>query len=325
MDLIASVIQCYQFNELYELSVLIDRMCVEYEIEGIIPTSGAENLKNLPAPLIGTDPEIGGKFQDKRYIQEFFENLSIPIPPLCNEDEYPAMLKPVRGSGGWRNTIVRKQEDIRAWQELFPEEDFILQRIIEGIPASVCCVGNGEAAKAIAVNQQIMREKGPYRFGFSGSITPFDHRMVPVMIKYAECAAAASGCRGILGIDFIVQDDSVYAIELNPRFVATLDTIERATGVNLFSLHVDACRGDIPSSVPLPVSYSVRKILFADKDIRVISDIGRFGLNVADIPLPLSEIEEGGAIISVFGKGYDRVSSLADLDTTINSVTKYIG
>ena len=313
-----------QFDELEELPLKIGIMCSRYDVDAIITTSGAENLSGLPVPVLGTDPDIAGLYLDKNYTQTWFEELNIPVPPRALPGEYPAMLKPLRGSGGWRNTIVRSDADITLWKEAFPDEPFLLQKVVPGIPSSVCCVAGVGEARAIAVNRQIMRENGPYRFGFSGSLTPFDHPQREVMIRYAERAAAASGCRGVVGIDFMVTDDTVYAIELNPRFVATLDTIESATGVNLVKLHVDACRGSIPRSMPAPVRHVVRRILFADKPCSILTDLSGLMPAVADVPVVPAFFEEGGAIISVYGQGPDPESALEALDTTIRGVTQYI-
>lgn len=290
----------------------------------IVPTSGAENLKDLPVPVLGTSPAVADRFLDKQFIQGFFEGLNIPVPSLVRKGSYPAMLKPARGSGGWRNAVVRSDEDVAEWCDTFPDEPYILQEIVTGTPASVCCVADGKDARAIAVNRQIMRGEGQYRYGFCGSVTPFNHPLAGEMVRYAETAAAASGCRGIMGVDFMVSDSEVYAIELNPRFVATLDTIEAATGLNLFSMHCDACRGILPGSMPTPLRFAMRRILFAEKPVRICSDLGHLRPNVADIPVPPAKLEEGSAVISVFGTGPDEASAERKLDTTIRVVSEYI-
>lgn len=323
-DLREDTVTCRGFDELTELPLLIDEICRTYGIEMIVPTSGAENLQDLPVPVLGTPPAVADRFLDKQFIQVFFEGLNIPVPPLTRRGIYPAMLKPARGSGGWRNAVVRSDEDVAMWCEQFPDEPYILQKIVSGTPASVCCVADGKEARAIAVNRQIMRGEGSYRYGFCGSVTPFNHPLAGEMVGYAEMAAAASGCRGIMGVDFMVSDSKVYAIELNPRFVATLDTIEAATGLNLFSIHCDACRGILPGSMPTPLRFAMRRILFAEKPVRICSDLGHLRPNVADIPVPPAEFEEGSAVISVFGTGPDEASAEITLDTTIRVVREYI-
>lgn len=323
-DLRNHTLACMSFDELSDLPVRIREMCETYAIDGIIPTSGAETLCDLPAPILGTDARIAARFLDKGFIQDWFCGLNIPVPPLAESGEFSAMLKPRSGSGGWRNTVVSTPDDITSWMEAFPGEPFLLQRIVQGIPASVCCVAGGGRARAIAVNRQILRGEGQYRFGFAGSLTPFHHPMQDAMISYAERAAAASGCRGILGIDFMVSDDAVYAIELNPRFVATLDTIEAATGVNLVDLHLSACQGILPDTMPVPQQYALRRILFADRHCEITHDLSFLSPQVADIPVPPAVFDEGSAVISVYGSGQDLASAQEALDTTIRVVRQYI-
>jgi hypothetical protein len=323
-DLRQNTVSCKKFEELSELPGLIREICETFLIDAIIPTSGAETLDCLPSPVLGTDPVTAGRFLDKGFVQDWFSDLGIPVPPLARPGEFPAMLKPLSGSGGWRNTVVNSADDIDAWREAFPDEPFLLQKLVQGIPASVCCVAGYGRTRALAVNRQILRGEGPYRFGFAGSITPFDHPLQEEMISCAERAAAASGCQGILGIDFMVSDDEIYAIEINPRFVATLDTIEAATGMNLVKIHLDAFQGVLPDLTPVPAQYAIRRILFADRPCEVADDLSFLSSRVADIPVPPAMFEEGNAIISVYGTGASLAHAQVALDTTIRVVRQHI-
>ncbi|HWQ67632.1 MAG TPA: ATP-grasp domain-containing protein [Methanospirillum sp.] len=324
LDLRSCVCAYLQFEELAELPDLISQICNEHQIDAIITTSGAEDLSRLPAPLLGTDRAVATRFLDKAETQRFFESHGFPVPGIAPSGAYPAMLKPCRGSGGWRNAVVRSEADIRRWEELFPGEPYILQEIAEGIPASVCCVTTGSSAKAIAVNRQIMRGTEDAPFGFSGSETPFVHPLAGQMRDLAEQIAAASGCRGIIGIDFMVTDQSCVAIEINPRFVGTLDTMERATGLSMVKLHIDACQGILPDSIPDPERCYMRRILFATQDVTIDEDLSFLAPSVADIPAPPASFSPGEAIISVFGDGDDSVGAEASLDKTIRTAVQYI-
>ena len=124
----------------------------------------------------------------------------------------------------------------------------------------------------------------------------------PFMVRYAERIASASGCVGTIGIDFMTGD-TVHAIEVNPRFQATLDTIEMATGFNLFGAHVGACHGTLPSRRPACRQVAARKILFAEKDMEISRNLVRFSPLIADIPWPGTSFEEGQAVLSVYGWG----------------------
>jgi hypothetical protein len=144
------------------------------------------------------------------------------------------------------------------------------------------------------------------------------------MIRYAEHIAAESGCTGTIGIDF-VAGDQIHAIELNPRFQGTLDTIEIATGRNLFSAHVEACRGILPAGRPVCRQAAARRILFAERDMVVNSNLIRFSPMIADIPWPGTSFEEGQAVVSVYGWGAGYAEAMDILDKHIRTVQQYMG
>ena len=53
---------------------------------------------------------------------------------------------------------------------------------------------------------------------------------------------------GLNGIDFIVLDGIPYALEINPRWSASMELVERAYGVSMFAIHAAACvNGVLPS------------------------------------------------------------------------------
>jgi predicted ATP-grasp superfamily ATP-dependent carboligase len=311
-----------KFDELDDLPDAIDRISRRHSFDIFVVTSGAEDIPTT-LPLCGTSPDKVARFLDKLEIQRFFEDTKIPVPRSV-EGEYPAMIKPRRGAGGWRNGILRSDADLAAWEKLYPGVPYILQEFVPGQPASVSCIANGSEARAIAVNEQVLRGDGESSFGFSGSITPFSHPLATRMIAIAEQIAARSGCLGSVGIDFVISGDTPYAIEINPRFQGTVDTVEMALGCNLFQYHVNACRGILPRALPTPEKVAVRSILFADRDMTVTADLGKLAPNVADIPWPGTFFEQDQAIVSVYGTGRNREEALAELDKHISTVRQYI-
>jgi hypothetical protein len=287
-----------------------------------VPTSGAEILP-VGIPRYGPVPERAATFLDKGLTSCFFQETGVPAPATLLERTYPAMVKPRSGSGGWRNAVLHNDEQWRKWKEDLDDPPALWQEVVEGTPASVCCVTDGTRARAVAVNEQLLRGGEDAAYGFSGSITPFVHPFADELVRSAENIASASGCTGTIGVDFVVGE-TPYAIEVNPRFQGTVDTVEMATGINLFSLHVDACEGRIPDKMPVPGQFAARKILFARDDLQVGEDLINFPF-VADVPWPGSNIEKGGAIVSVYGWGPSRRDAILMLDKHISTVQQYIG
>ncbi|MBP1929668.1 putative ATP-grasp superfamily ATP-dependent carboligase [Methanolinea mesophila] len=311
------------FEELGDLPGAIGEMIGRHPVDYAVLTSGAESLRP-GVPICGTPPDKIRRFLDKLTMQNFFGELGVPTPALSPPGVYPAMLKPREGSGGWRNRVVFTRAEQEEWEKFFEYPDFIAQEVVEGLPSSVCCVSDGIRARAVAVNEQLLRGEESAAYGFSGSITPLDHPLAPRMMDIAEKIAGASGCVGTLGVDFVLGD-APRVIEVNPRFQATLDTVERATGVNLFSLHAGACRGRIPAERPKTTGVAARKILFAERETVIRTDLSKLGPIVADIPYPGTEVGEGRAIVSVLGWGKDRAGAMGMLDKHISAVLQYMG
>ncbi len=312
-----------RFEELDELIPAITEMCQKHQIDWLVPTSGAELLES-PVPLLGADTRSAERFMDKCATQDFFEEIGVEAPRLLPPGQFPAMVKPRSGSGGWRNMVVFCEAEKRAWDEAFNHAPAITQEVVSGAPCSVCCVADGSRARAIAVNEQLLRGSGRAEYGFCGSVTPLRDSRAGLLGGIGEKIAAASGCRGTVGIDFVLGDRA-WAIEVNPRFQATLDTVEMAAGVNLFSLHARACGGSLPAERTRAGRVAVRTIVFAERDMVMKEDLSRFSPAVADIPWPGTEFEEGQAVISVFGQGADREEAFAMLDKHMKSIQQYMG
>ena len=312
-----------KFEDLVDLPDAIDRIAGRHTFDLFVPTSGAEELP-VPIPLCGTPRDRIGRFLDKLDIQHFFESCNVPVPGIRGDDEYPAMIKPRRGAGGWRNAIVRDKTGMMAWESLYPEVPFIRQEVVDGIPASVCCITDGNSARALTVNEQVLRGGGESAYGFCGSVTPSDHPLVPELVAIAEQIAAASGCLGTIGIDFVAGKKKAWAIEVNPRFQGTVDTVERACGCNLFDLHVGACQGRLPAAAPPACQVAVRSILFADRDTTITNDLSQLKEFISDIPWPGTFFEKDQAMVSVHGLGPTRAEAYALLDKHITTVRQYM-
>jgi len=311
-----------RFEELADLPGAIEEIRSRNRIDHLVLTSGAESCICPGISRAGTDPSIISRFIDKMETQAFFEGISVPHPCLGAHDQFPVMAKPITGAGGWRNAVISSGEEMEAWIEKI-DLPYMTQELIAGVPASVSCLSDGRRAVAVAANEQILRGDGEASFGFAGSITPCDHPLAGEMMDCAEKIAAATGCIGSIGVDFVLSDKAV-AIEVNPRFQATLDTVESSTGLNLFALHMQACVGILPEKRPEPRRYAARRILFAEDDCIILRDLRRFGSFIADIPAIGTEFSKGDAIVSIFGYGDTRDGALRMLDNHISIIAPYL-
>ena len=313
-----------KFEELADLPDAIDRICHRHSFDFFVPTSGAEVLP-APVPLMGTPHAAIRRLMDKLETQHFFDSLAVPAPRIFPDGEYPAMVKPRAGAGGWRNAVIHNDVEMSAWRALYEDVPHIRQEIVKGMAASVCCVATGSAAMAVTTNEQILRGgDGESAFGFAGSVTPCSHPRAAEMTALAERITAASGGIGTIGVDFVIGEYGPVAIEVNPRFQGTVDTVEMACGCSLFDLHMDAFRGILPQVRPQARQVAARKILFADRDMTVGLDLSCLKEFVSDIPWPGTFFEEEQAVVSVYGWGPNREAAFSLLDKHITTVRQYM-
>ncbi|MBP2132583.1 putative ATP-grasp superfamily ATP-dependent carboligase [Methanomicrobium sp. W14] len=324
-DLRRATEYCRTFEELAEIPGIVEELDKKEDFDFIVTTSGAENLE-FTKKVCGTDPKTASCFLNKKSIQDFFESNSIPAPVIAENGQYPAILKPCTGAGGWRNQKVSNLQEEEEWVSLWPDEPYIRQEIAEGIPCSVSCISDGKKAVAVSFNEQFIRGgSGEKHYGFAGAVTPFTHPFEDEIINTAEKAVSLSGCKGSVGVDFIASENGFCAVEINPRFQATMDIVEKSYGINLFSMHINACRGVLPKScVKSPLQYTARKVIFADCDIVVKDDLSGLCPRIADVPCKGTLIDEGSAVLSVYGEGPSRSDALGSLDKTIKDIGRYI-
>jgi predicted ATP-grasp superfamily ATP-dependent carboligase len=194
--------------------------------------------------------------------------MDIPHPETESIDKadelgFPLMLKPISGSGGMRNIIVRNEEELSGFEERNDSREFIAQEFIEGIPCSASVISSGEDAVAVALNEQLIGVPG-LPFAYCGNITPFHSKFNDEMIRYAKQIAIEFGLVGSNGVDFIQTKKGIVVIEVNPRFQGSMDTVEPAFGINIFDAHVKSFSGELPE-VRESTCFAAKSIVYANK------------------------------------------------------------
>ena len=86
-------------------------------------------------------------------------------------------------------------------------------------------------------------------FRYAGNLVPLDgpaaaRREIGAI---ADALSREYGLRGLNGFDFILRDDRPVVVEVNPRYCASMELLERASGRSVFALHLAACRGELPA------------------------------------------------------------------------------
>ncbi|HVQ16019.1 MAG TPA: hypothetical protein VMS40_20605, partial [Vicinamibacterales bacterium] len=116
---------------------------------------------------------------------------------------------------------------------------------------------------------------------------------------------------GVGSIDVIASKDGLQPVEVNPRWSASMELIERVRGISMFALHADACgRARLPGfdirTLPGKHRTQGKAIVFARRDV-IIGDTRPWleDSTVRDVPHEGDQIAAGQPICTVFADGSD--------------------
>lgn len=225
-------------------------------------------------------------------------------PPGRTSARGPWLLKPRRSGGGHGITLWTRGRGV-------PRNMYLQQRIA-GIPGSISFAADGSSIVVLGFSRQLV---GDMRFGTSGyrycgSVLGSDGvRLFPRQRELLQRAGAVAEAItrefqlvGLNGIDFMAHRGVPYPIEVNPRFSASMELIERAQGVSMFQIHADACHGLLPAPPERQSIVHGKAIVFARGDTRIPSAAARWARErwMADIPDGGERIRQGRPICTVF-------------------------
>ncbi|MFW5987123.1 MAG: ATP-grasp domain-containing protein [Methanohalophilus sp.] len=295
----------------------------ETDFDGVVLGSGFENLEReiFDCPVLNNSVRHMEIVSNKKYFAEELQKLDIAhpetyvatSPPKINN---PMILKPAIGGGGIFNKIVTSEDELEYQignlfkAGNFKPDELILQEVIHGTAASVSMISDGKQATTIAVNEQLIGVPWLTNipFAYCGNITPMQTPYEKEMIGICEKLCKYFELKGSNGMDFIITEKGPVILEINARFQGSLDSVEIATGINLFQAHVDAFKGMLPEK-PKYQRWGGRTILYASgKPVTVSKQISEaFGKeSFADIPKPGYEAFPDEPVVSILAEGNSR-------------------
>jgi predicted ATP-grasp superfamily ATP-dependent carboligase len=213
------------------------------------------------------------------------------------------LVKPLASGGGHR---------VRGWTGRLPAGCY-LQSFVAGVPCSVVFVAARGRAVPIGYSRQIVGDAafGARGYRYCGSLLTCDGHgevLEPLVRRasvLATVAAAEFDLAGVNGIDFIACGGEPVAIEINPRWSASMELVERASGVPVFGLHAEACAsGRLPARAPRPRAVRVqgKAIVFARRTVTVGRTDAWLDRGVRDVPYPGDVVRAGHPVCTVFAE-----------------------
>jgi len=264
-------------------------------------------------PLLGTPLHGVARAKDPFVVAEVLRAAGVATPAV-RADEPGArdgwLSKPLRGSGGG---------GIRAAVEVAPSSDRFLQARASGLAASAVFVAHREESRVtspaetrrgarallVGVTRQLVGVGwlAAPAFSYCGTVAPLAlARSTREQVQRAGDALARElGLVGVFGIDFLLDGDRAVIIEVNPRYTAAVEIVERVLGVAIVDLHVRASR-DEPVAMTLPDAHhaAAKAVVFASPDARFVPpsdaasrELARRYAWLADTPLNDQAIAAG--------------------------------
>ena len=235
---------------------------------GVVCGTGFEDRPGLLAaiaqrwPLIGNSADTVARIKDPMALAELCRDCAIPHPDVSLDGPADAdgWLAKRRGGAGGRHVTSEFTRGRGA--------TIYFQRRVAGVPISALVLANGRDALVLGFSRQWSAATAQQPFRYGGAVTPagLGPATEAALAKAVQRVMTAVPLVGLNSVDFLVDNDAFWLVEVNPRPGATFDIFATEQG-SLFALHLDACRGVLPEGAPALAGARASAIVYAEHDI----------------------------------------------------------
>jgi len=228
--------------------------------EGVIAQFGGQTAIKLTNPLaeagvkiFGTEAKYVDAAEDREKFDAILEKLNIPRPKgatvrtldeaisAANSLGYPVLVRPSYVLGGKGMEIAYNDNDIREYMEIIYREEqehpVLIDKYMMGKELEVDAVCDGENILIPGIMEHL--ERAGVHSGDSISIYPpqdLSFNAKEKIIDYTEKLAKALHVIGIVNIQYVLFNNELYVIEVNPRSSRTVPYISKVTGIPLIKM-----------------------------------------------------------------------------------------
>ena len=212
-----------------------------------------EALLKMGVPILGTSAENVDAAEDRELFDEILEKCCIPRPAgktvftreealeAANELGYPVLVRPSYVLGGQGMQIAISDKDIIEFMDVInrhvQEHPVLVDKYLMGKEIEVDAVCDGEDILIPGIMEHV--ERAGIHSGDSISVYPAQTvtpKIKRVLEDYTRKLANSLHVIGLINIQFIVYQDEVYVIEVNPRSSRTVPYISKVTGIPIVDL-----------------------------------------------------------------------------------------
>ncbi|NCB28386.1 MAG: carbamoyl-phosphate synthase large subunit, partial [Clostridia bacterium] len=213
----------------------------------------AAHIEKLGIPILGTPAWSIDAAEDREKFDVILEKCEIPRPAghtVMTEDEavtvadglgYPVLVRPSYVLGGQGMEIAYKEEDVREFMRVITrnkvENPVLVDKYMMGREIEVDAICDGTDILIPGIMEHL--ERAGVHSGDSISVYPsitIEDRHKETIVRYTEALAKNLAVLGLVNIQFVLYNDEVYVIEVNPRSSRTVPYISKVTGVPMVDL-----------------------------------------------------------------------------------------
>ena len=239
-------------------------------------------LLDMGVPIWGTSAKDVDAAEDRELFDGILEQCQIPRPQggtvytideaikVANELGYPVLVRPSYVLGGQGMQIAINDEDVRQYigiiNQITQEHPILVDKYLVGKEIEVDAICDGEDIIIPGIMEHI--ERAGIHSGDSISVYPaqtISQIAKDTIEDYTRKLAKALHIVGMVNIQFIVCQDEVYVIEVNPRSSRTVPYISKVTGIPIVPLATRAIIGHKIKDMGYPVGLQPEAPYFAIK------------------------------------------------------------
>ena len=252
---------------------------------GQTPLKLARDLEAAGVPIIGTSPDSIDRAEDRERFQKMLHELKLLQPPnrtARTEDEalqgakdigYPVVVRPSYVLGGRAMEIVHAETDLRRYMreavKVSNDSPVLIDRFLnDAIEVDVDAISDGTDVFIGGIMEHI-EQAGVHSGDSACSLPPFSltPQMQDELRRQTVAMAKALNVIGLMNVQFAIQDDKVYVLEVNPRASRTVPYVSKAIGIPLAKVAARCMTGKTLKQQKvtrevIPPYYSVKEAVF---------------------------------------------------------------
>ena len=262
---------------------------------GVIAQFGGQTPLNLAADLekngvkiLGTSPAVIDLAEDRDLFRAMMDKLEIPMPEsgmavnfeqaaaIAKRIGYPVMVRPSYVLGGRGMEVVYDEASLEGYMNaavgVTPDRPILIDRFLnQALECEADAISDGTHAFVPAVMEHI--ELAGVHSGDSACILPSVHITednVKIIKEYTRKIAEEMGVKGLMNMQYAIENDKVYVLEANPRASRTVPLVSKVCNIRMVPLATDIITSELTGR-PSPVAdlkeqvipnYGVKEAVF---------------------------------------------------------------